>query len=109
MERSTRSSAPSGRSPTLPGTGSQPTTLVALLSRFSIASRTGLVARRPELAWIAGNDAFGGSRADAPSETLRLAWVVRFDASGPLTERVRSVEIWIDAGDGSLLGGDVVE
>ena len=80
----------------------------AVLDRLT-PSRSGLVATRPELAWLAGNDAFGGPRADAPSETLRLAWVVRFDASGPLTDRVRSLEIWIDAVDGSLLGGDIVE
>jgi hypothetical protein len=62
-----------------------------------------------ERAWVAPNDTFGGTRLDAPAATLRLAWAVRFDAQGPLAERVRSVEIWVDAGDGHLLGGDLVE
>jgi hypothetical protein len=62
-----------------------------------------------ERVWIAPNDAFGGPRLDAPAETLRLAWAVRLDATGPLADRVRSLEIWLDAGDGRLLGGDVVE
>jgi hypothetical protein len=62
-----------------------------------------------EQAWVAPNDTFGGPRLDAPAATLRLAWAVRFDAQGPLAERVRSVEIWVDAGDGHLLGGDLVE
>jgi hypothetical protein len=62
-----------------------------------------------ERAWVAPNDTFAVTGLDAPAETLRLAWVVRFEASGRLAERVRSVEAWLDAADGSLLGGDLVE
>jgi hypothetical protein len=62
-----------------------------------------------ERAWIAPNDTFGGPRLDAPADTHRLAWAVRLDAAGPLADRLRSIEIWLDAGDGGLLGGDVVE
>lgn len=59
--------------------------------------------------WVAPNDTFGAAGSDAPAATLRLAWVVRFDARGALAERVRSVELWLDAGTGAQLGGDVVE
>jgi len=62
-----------------------------------------------ERAWVAPNGAFATIGDDAPAETLRLAWIVGFDAIGKLADRVRSIEVWIDAGDGSLLGGDVVE
>lgn len=62
-----------------------------------------------ERVWLAPNDSFGGTRLDAPAETLRLAWAIRFDAGGSLAERVRSIEVWLDAADGSLLGGDVIE
>jgi hypothetical protein len=62
-----------------------------------------------ERVWVAPNDMFGGQRLDAPAETLRLAWAVRFEAKGTLAERLRSVEVWIDAGDGRALGGDVIE
>ena len=62
-----------------------------------------------ELAWVAPNDTWAPERPDAPAATLRLAWLVRFEASGALAERVRLLEYWIDAGDGSLLGGDVAE
>lgn len=61
------------------------------------------------LAWVAPNDTWAPERPDAPAETLRLAWVVRLEARGPLAERLRFVEYWIDAGDGALLGGDVAE
>jgi hypothetical protein len=62
-----------------------------------------------ERAWVAPNDTFAPTGLDAPAETLRLAWVVRFEAGGPLATRLRSVESWLDAADGTLLGGDVVE
>jgi len=62
-----------------------------------------------ERAWVAQNGAFAPNGLDAPAETLRLAWVVRFDASGRLAQRLRSIELWLDAGDGSVLGGDVAE
>lgn len=62
-----------------------------------------------ERAWVGPNDAFAANGLDAPAETLRLAWLVRLDAHGALADRLRSVEVWLDAGDGSVLGGDVVE
>jgi hypothetical protein len=60
-------------------------------------------------AWVAPNDTFAPAGPDAPAETLRLAWVVRFHASGALAERLRSLEVWLDAGDGTILGGDIAE
>jgi hypothetical protein len=73
------------------------------------SSATGLRVVTVDRAWIAPNDTFAVDRADAPAETLRLAWVVAFEARGALAERVRSVEVWLDAGDGAVLGGDLVE
>jgi hypothetical protein len=60
-------------------------------------------------AWVAPNDVFGASRADAPAEVLRLAWIVRLETRGVPAEHLRSVELWLDAGDGALIGGDVIE
>lgn len=68
-----------------------------------------LRATAAELAWVAPNDTWAPDLPDAPAETLRLAWIVRFEASGALAERLRLVEYWIDAGTGGLLGGDLVE
>jgi hypothetical protein len=62
-----------------------------------------------EQAWVAPNDTFATTGLDAPADTLRLAWVVRLDARGQLADRLRSVEIWVDAGNGAILGGDVIE
>ncbi len=60
------------------------------------------------LAWVAPNDTFEPARPDAPAEIRRLAWVVTVRSTGTLAASLRGLEIWIDAGDGSLLGGDVL-
>ncbi len=60
------------------------------------------------LAWVAPNDTFEPARPDAPAEIRRLAWVVTVRSTGALAASLRGLEIWIDAGDGSLLGGDVL-
>jgi hypothetical protein len=62
-----------------------------------------------ELAWVAPNDTWAPERPDAPASTLRLAWIVRFEAGGSLADRIRYAEYWIDASNGSLIGGDLVE
>jgi hypothetical protein len=60
------------------------------------------------LAWEAPNDTFSPGGADAPSPVLRLAWVARVGASGALSENLRALDVYVDAGDGSILGGDIL-
>ena len=60
------------------------------------------------LAWVAPNDTFESARPDAPAEVRRLAWVVSVRNSGTLAASIRGLEVSIDAGDGTLLGGDVL-
>jgi hypothetical protein len=62
-----------------------------------------------ELAWVAPNDLFEPSRPDAPEPVRRLAWVARVTPQGTLASRLRAIELYIDAGDGRLLGGDLLE
>jgi hypothetical protein len=83
-------------------------------ARTVVAARSGPAAgdlrvAAAELAWIAPNATADGSALDAPDGTLRLAWVVRFEATGALVERLRTIEIWLDAGDGHRLGGSTIE
>lgn len=79
-----------------------------IADRFAVNARD-LRREAVGLAWVAPNDTWAPERPDAPGAILRLAWVVRFETSGALAERVRVIEYWIDAADGGLLGGDVVE
>jgi hypothetical protein len=72
-------------------------------------SVTDLSIESSRLVWVAPNDAWNAAAPDAPGQTLRLAWVVTFQADGPLAERLRGLQIWLDAGTGSVVGGDVLE
>jgi hypothetical protein len=60
------------------------------------------------LAWVAPNDAFDPAAPDAPAAILRLAWVAEARATGDLAERLRAVRLYLDAGTGDLVGGDVL-
>ncbi|MCU0484078.1 MAG: hypothetical protein MUC54_07415 [Chloroflexi bacterium] len=60
------------------------------------------------LAWVAPNDTFEATAPDAPATILRLAWVVRVTTNADLAEAIRGLELYLDAGDGRLLGGDVL-
>lgn len=59
------------------------------------------------LAWVAPNDAFAPDAPDAPASVLRLAWVASVTTDGELADTLHGVELYLDAGDGRLLGGDI--
>jgi hypothetical protein len=80
-----------------------------LLQSWYGPQRADLTIEAAPLAWVAPNDAFAPERPDAPASTLRLARVVAVSAGGSLGDRLERLEIYVDAGDGSLLGGDVLE
>jgi hypothetical protein len=61
------------------------------------------------LAWVAPNDTFDAALPDAPAQTMRLAWVVEYRATGALAERVTAIEVWLDAATLAVIGGDVAE
>ena len=63
----------------------------------------------PALAWVAPNDTFGDAPPAASRGAVRLAWIVRVTTSGPLAERLAGLELAFDAGDGTPLGGDILE
>ena len=60
------------------------------------------------LAWVAPNDTFEAAAPDAPGPVLHLAWVVEARTAGSLAERLRALELYLDAGDGGLIGGDLL-
>ena len=60
------------------------------------------------LGWVAPNSAFDSTGPDAPASTLRLAWIVEAHTSGDLADGLRAVKLFLDAGTGTLLGGDVL-
>ena len=60
------------------------------------------------LGWVAPNSAFDPTGPDAPAATLRLAWVVEARTFGDLADGLRAVKLYLDAGTGALIGGDVL-
>lgn len=63
----------------------------------------------PELQWAGPNAAFDASKIDAPEAPYRLSWVVKVTPQGNAASYARLVVLYVDAGDGSIIGGDVVE
>jgi len=63
----------------------------------------------PALQWIEPNGLFDGSTPMASAAPYRLAWVIDLRPTGPAALSVGLVTVFVDAGDGSLLGGDVVQ
>jgi hypothetical protein len=68
-----------------------------------------IVIRSARLAYVRPNDGADPSRPDAPLAEARLAWVVLGEPADPAKVLFHRAEVWLDAGDGSVLGGDVAE
>jgi len=62
-----------------------------------------------DLEWVEPNAAFDSSKLGMAGGPDRLAWVANFKPSGPASQSVSLITLYIDAGDGTLIGGDVVE
>jgi hypothetical protein len=62
-----------------------------------------------EMEWVGPNATFDPSKVGASAEPYRLAWVANVKPSGAISDVVRLITLYVDARDGSLIGGDVVE
>jgi hypothetical protein len=83
------------------------------LARAQLAELLGgddneIAIRELALRWVPPNDAFEPTGPDAPGSTLRLAWVAEARTVGSLAESLRAVRLYLDAGTGALIGGDVL-
>lgn len=72
-------------------------------------SSSGYSLQGMNLEWAAPNGAFNANAPDDPQAACRLAWVVNVKPTGAASDYLRLITMYIDAGDGSLLGGDFVE
>jgi hypothetical protein len=73
------------------------------------ANGSGYSVQATELQWVGPNAAFDAQKLGAAVEPYRLAWVVNVKPSGVAAESARLVTLFVDAGNGSVIGGDVVE
>jgi hypothetical protein len=81
----------------------------ASLEQIVGSQRADLKVQTPVLEWVRPNGAFDPTRPIAKDPVCRLAWVVDVETSGGPYDAFTMLTVFIDAGDGSLLGGDVVE
>jgi hypothetical protein len=79
------------------------------LGRWFAGSESAAAIQGMDLEWVGPNAAFDPSKLDATPAPYRLAWVANVKPSGPVAQSVRLITLYIDAGDGTVLGGDVVE
>jgi hypothetical protein len=63
----------------------------------------------PTLEWVRPNGVFDSSRPFAPDQVSRLAWVVNVKPAAGTDAPFTMLTFFVDAGSGSLIGGDVVE
>ena len=61
------------------------------------------------LQWTGPNAAFDPAKINAPEAPMRLSWVVNVIPQGDAASYARLVVLYVDAGDGSVIGGDIVE
>ena len=70
---------------------------------------SGYAIQNMDLEWVGPNAAFDPSKIGATPAPYRLAWVANVKPSGSAAEVVRLVTLYVDAEDGTVIGGDVVE
>ena len=61
------------------------------------------------LEWVGPNGAFDPARITDSPQPYRLAWVANVKPTGTAANYVWLVSVYVDAGDGTIIGGDVVE
>ena len=62
-----------------------------------------------DLEWVGPNAAFDPAAVGEAAAPYRLAWVANVKPTGAASDVLRLVTLYVDAGDGSIIGGDVVE
>lgn len=79
------------------------------MDRWFGGSASGYAVQEMKVQWVGPNAAFDPSKVDAAPEPYRLAWVVNVKPTGPASNYMQLITLYVDAGDGKVIGGDVVE
>lgn len=79
------------------------------LDRWFAGRGFGYAIQGMNLEWVGPNAAFDPAKVGAADEPYRLAWVANVIPSGSIADVVRLLTLYVDAGDGTVIGGDVVE
>jgi hypothetical protein len=79
------------------------------LESWSAQSESSYAIKGATLEWVEPNGIFDPTLAGAADGPYRQAWVVTVQPSGAAAEHLRLIALYIDAADGTLIGGDTVE
>jgi hypothetical protein len=79
------------------------------LNSWFAGRNSGYSIQKVDLEWVGPNAAFDPSQVDAPERPYRLAWVTEVKPSGDAAKYVWQISLFVDATDGSIIGGDFVE
>jgi len=79
------------------------------LGQWSGKASVGYTVLSMDLEWVGPNAAFDASKLNDPPAAYRLAWVANVKPSDATAEYIQLITLYVDAGDGTVIGGDVVE
>jgi hypothetical protein len=81
----------------------------ATVDQWFAGRNSGHTIQGMDLEWVEPNGAFDPARITDSPQPYRLAWVANVKPTGVAATYVWLMTLYVDAGDGSIIGGDVVE
>jgi len=79
------------------------------LSQWSVNSGAQFSVTGMEIQWVGPNAAFDATKLNDAAAPYRMAWVVNVKPTGSRADYVSLITLYVDAENGSVIGGDVVE
>jgi len=79
------------------------------LNRWFAGRQSSYAVQGVTLEWVEPNGAFDPSRISSTALPYRLAWVAEVKPFGDATDAMWLMTLFLDAGDGNIIGGDFVE
>jgi hypothetical protein len=79
------------------------------LDQWSGSAGTGYTVTGLDIEWVGPNAAFDATKLNDAPAPYRMAWVVNAKPTGESADYIRLVTLYVDAGNGTVIGGDVVE
>jgi hypothetical protein len=86
-----------------------PSRSLGQVDAWSSGEDTSYAVQGMDVEWVGPNAMFEPSKVGAAPGPYRLAWVANIKPSGPASEYVRLITLYVDAGNGAVIGGDIVE
>ncbi len=90
------------------GAGDAKKVVIGQLDRWFAGRDSGYQVQEMDLEWVEPNAAFDARQLSAAPASYRLAWVTNVKPTGTAADYLYLLTVYVDAADGTLLGGDIV-